>query len=80
MRVHVDEARRHELATRVDFLAAASGNLADCDDRVALDGDIALARGRAGPIGDRAAANDEVVSQIGHDVSSSDRRVMRAFL
>ena len=75
MRVHVDETRRHQFAARVDFLGAAPGNLADGDDRVALDGDVRLPARRAGPVGDRAAANDEVIGMFGHDGSSNDWRV-----
>ncbi len=60
MGVHVDEARRDQLALGVDLFFAFGRDLADLDDAAILDGDIGLVKFAAVAVGNRAAANDEI--------------------
>ena len=62
VRQHVDEARRNRLAVRIDFRAALAGRvLADIDDAIALNRDIADIRLRARTVIDESGADDGVV-------------------
>ncbi len=60
VRVNVDEARCHQQAVGVDGLVGiARVDPADVDDPAVVDCDIGGARGRAGAVDDRAAAEQE---------------------
>src|SRR5690606_31745415 len=61
MRVHIDEAGGHDLAARVDFLAAAAFDLADGDDGAAVNGDVGLDGLSPGSVVNGAAADHEIV-------------------
>ncbi len=69
MRVHVDEARGHQLAARVDLFLALACDLADLGDAPVADRDIRLVEIAALAVGNAAAADHEVRS-IGHGASS----------
>ena len=60
-RQHVDEARRDGHPGGVELASTAGAHAADRRDAVALDGDVARARGRARAVIERAAADDDVV-------------------
>ena len=75
MRVHIDEARRHELASRIDLLARAAGQLTDRDDAFALDGDIGFERLSSGAIDDEPSTDQQVVS---HDRFSTMARMAQS--
>ncbi len=59
--VDVDEARRDDLAARVDFLAPRCQILAHRNDAVAVDRDVGDERRAARAIDDRAAANHQIM-------------------
>jgi hypothetical protein len=60
----IDEARRHQKAARVDLLAPGIGNLADDGDAPVIDGDVAFERLAAAPVGNSAAANDQIMNHV----------------
>ena len=62
MRVNVDEARRHDLAARVDFLGARTRNLAHLDDGRAGNGDIRLDGAPARAVENGPAADHDVMA------------------
>ena len=57
MRVHVDEARRDDLARGIDRLRRRPVDLAECDDLSVLDAEIAGEARLAGAVDDGAAGN-----------------------
>ncbi len=61
VRVDVDEARRDELAARIDLLAARTRDLPDARNLAVGDGDIGRENGASFAVCDGAAPNDEVV-------------------
>src|SRR5579862_5456656 len=67
MRMHVDKARRDQLAFGVDLFLAFASDPADIGDATVLDGDVAFIESAAASVGDRAAADHKVMS---HGVSS----------
>ena len=60
MGVDVDEARRDQLAARVDLLGALAVELADGGDLAVLDRDIGLDQRAAPAVGDGTIADDEI--------------------
>ena len=66
MGVDVDKTGGDQLAFCVDFLSPAAADRPHGGDPVALDRYVCLAQRRAGSIGQRAAANDEIILR-GHD-------------
>ena len=58
--VDVDEARRDQQALGVDLLGALARDLADGGDPAVLDRDVGFANGRAGAVGQVAAAHDQI--------------------
>ena len=60
MGMHIDEARRHDLAGGVDHLFRFHGRAADIDDPVALDGNILLHPGTARAVHDVAVLDQDV--------------------
>ena len=62
MRMHIDEARRDDLAARVDFLRARARDLADLDDAAARNGDIGVDGLRPRPVEHGAAADHDIVA------------------
>ena len=60
VRMDVDEARRDQQALGVDLLGAAAGDLADGGDLAVLHRDIGFVQRRAGAVGHRAAADDQI--------------------
>src|SRR5262249_37669094 len=62
MRVDVDKARGNQLAAGVDLFLAVPSDLADLADAAVLDGDIAVIEVAAASVGNRAAADHEVMS------------------
>ena len=65
VRVHVDEARRHDLAGGVDFVVALQGaRRLDRGDAIAFKGDVGGEQLPAGAVGHLAVADDDVV--VGH--------------
>jgi hypothetical protein len=62
VRVHVDEAGRHDQPRRVHDLAGLGPpDRADRNDAAVLDGDIGTAARRPGAVHDRAAGDQEIV-------------------
>ena len=59
VRVHVDEARRDELAARVDLLGTLGNAAADRRDLAVGNGEVGFIRVAAQPIDDRAVANHQ---------------------
>jgi len=57
--VDVDEARRQNLAARVDLDIGAAVDLTDLGDAVAAHRDVALEHRRAGAIGDQRIPHNE---------------------
>src|SRR3954463_6535988 len=74
MGVHVDEARRHDLARGVDGCGRRPVGLADGDDLAALDADIAHEACLASTVDDRAACDLEVKA---HDLLLNARSLWR---
>ena len=77
-REHVDEARRHGEARRVDLgRAHRAPQVSDRGDPVALDPDVTLIGRPAGSVVDRAVPDDDVVflrRSAGRDCKQNDRR------
>ena len=65
MRVHVDKARRHDLAAGIDFLSPLAVYLAHACDHAAVDGNVHLAGACAAAVENESAAQDDVVSGHG---------------
>src|SRR5690606_5686174 len=61
MRMHIDEAGRHDLALRIDFLTAGTGNLADSGDGAPVYGDIRLDGFAARAVINGAAPDNDVM-------------------
>ena len=64
MGVDVDPAGGDEHSFRVDLTLAGSDVIADCDDAVAVDRDIAAEFGCAGAIDDASVADGDVVHVV----------------
>ena len=62
VRVDVDEAGSDEQPVGIDRAACRTADLPDFRDHAVVDRDVGRARGRAGPVDDRATANNRVVS------------------
>ena len=58
--VHVDEARRHELAGGVDGVRGGFGDLTDLHDAIVLDTDVGSSTYSSGSVDDVAALDDHV--------------------
>jgi hypothetical protein len=67
--VRINETRRDDLATSVDFLCASACNAPDRDDAVAGDAHIGLERRSSRAVNDKAAANDQR-QIVSHDLVS----------
>jgi len=65
MCMDIDEAGRNELALRGNLLRARAGDGADLGYLAVLDGDIGLERRAPGAVNDSAAANNQIMSDIG---------------
>ena len=66
MGVDVDPARCDKQAPGVDLAAAAALDLADGGDAVAVDRDVALARGPAASVHEGSPSDHQVVAGVGH--------------
>jgi len=58
--MHVDEAGRHDEALDIDLALAFAGDPAERGNLVAIDSEIAMEPGIAGPIDDLAVTQDQV--------------------
>src|SRR3546814_11859186 len=80
MGMDVDEARRHELAARIDLLGAAASHFADGDDDAAGDTHVALEGRVSSAVDDGAAADDEVQLARHASALSMCPAILMAFL
>ena len=80
MRVHVDEAGRHDVSGGVDDALAGLGRQRrpDLDDRVAVDADVGDARGAAGAVDEAAVADEQadsgLLSHDSHGATEGEQR------
>src|SRR5690606_38214148 len=66
MRMHIDEAGRHDLTLRIDLLAARGRNLADSGDGAPVNGNIRLDGFAAGAVINGAAPDYDVMLAHGY--------------